>query len=205
MKTGNLIVILVLTGLCLFAAALIFFARNRGQFSQRARPESNNIPALLKSPLLREFTLTETDKGRSSTRYTLAAKERNLKIEVMREVDKETADALLNDGIMGLEALYANALSPYPGDISNKVVADARFRPEFFRKTIGQTTYSYYLLFANERLGYGAVTTDTVKFKSLLGWLYCEQSKDFYKVKYFVPLETKAQQVEALFLSLACR
>jgi hypothetical protein len=204
-KTGNLIVILVLTGLCLFAGALIFVARSRAQFSQHATAETNNVPALLRSPLLREFRLTETDKGRSSIRYTLTARERVLKIEVIREVEKDTAEALLKDGIMGLEALYANALSPYPGDISNKVVADPRFRPEFVRRTSGQTTYSYYLLFANERLGYGAATADAVKFKSLLGWLYCEQSKEFYKVKYFVPLETKAQQVEALFLSLACR
>jgi hypothetical protein len=205
MKTGNLVVMIVLSSLCLFAAGLIFVARNRTHFSHPARLESTNVRALLKSPLLREFRLTETDQGRSSTRYTLAAKERTLKVEAIREVDKEAAEALLNDGIMGLEALYANALSPYPGDISNKVVADPRFRPEFVRKTIGQTTYSYYLLFANERMGYGAATTDTVKFKSLLGWLYCEQNKEFYKVRYFVPLETKAQEIEALFLSLGCR
>jgi len=205
MKTGNIIVILVLTGLCLFAAALIFFARNRAQFSQPAKPPSNDIPALLKSPRLRDFTLTETDKGRSSTRYTLSAKERVLKIEVMRDVDKEAAEALRNDGIMGLEALYAHALSPYPGDISNTVVGDAQFRPKFFRKEIGQTTYSYYLLFANQRMGYGATTADSVKFKSLMGWIYCDASKEFYKVKYFLPLEAATSELERLFLSLLCR
>ena len=205
MKTGNITVILVLAGLGLFGAVLTFIAWNRAAFAPPARPETNGMPASLKSPLLRDFALAETDNGPSSTRYTLNAKERVLKIEVLHEVDKEAAEALLSDGIMGLEALYANALSPYPGDISNKVVADPRFRPELARKTVGQTTYTYYLLFANERLGYGAATADTVKFKSLLGWFYCERSKDFYKVKYFVPLKTEAPQVAALFLSLACR
>lgn len=191
--------------LCGIAVAVIFFGANWGSVREPARPETNRIPPLLKSKCLRDFTLTAIEKGRSSTVHTFTTKDRLLKIEVIPEVEKETAGALLSDGIMGLEALYANALSPYPGDISNTVVGDARFRPKFFRKEVGQTTYSYYLLFANERMGYGASTADSVKFKSLLGWVYCETSKDFYKVKYFVPLETEAPSVEGIFLALTCQ
>ena len=111
---------------------------------------------------------------------------------------------MLEDGIMGVQALYANALSPYPGDISKEVVSDGRFRPQLVRTNRNGQPRDYVLLFANDRLGYGATTADAARYRSLLGWFYCERTDVFYKVRCFIPLTERKEELETFFLSLSC-
>jgi hypothetical protein len=103
-----------------------------------------------------------------------------------------------------LQALYANALSPYPGDISHRMVAREKFRPRFFTKEADGNSHQYFLLFASERQGYGVTSEDSVRFKSLLGWFYCAGERRFCKVRYFAPLTTSDSELVRLFLSLGC-
>jgi hypothetical protein len=127
------------------------------------------------------------------------------KIEVLEQIEAPDASVLVQDGVMGIQALYANALSPYPGDISNQVTGDPAYRPRFFQVTNATVSFTYFLLYANERLGYGATTKDSVKYKSLLGWFHCANRKEFFKVRLFVPLATSDRDLEALLFSLRCR
>lgn len=171
------------------------------------KPESNSPDKdqnleILQSEHLRSFRVSDVYKRRNSTTYTLTNQEKILKIQVICNITKESEKILLADGIMSLEALYANALSPYPGDISKRIVSNKKFVPKFFSKTVNDRNYTFFILFANEWLGYGVRTEDVVKYKSLIGWLYDEETERFYKIRCFVPLETKNEDLEALFLSL---
>ena len=148
--------------------------------------------------------LSETNQGRASLQYTLTNETCILRIEAFPDLDPDAATMLLQEGIMGLQALYGNALSPYPGDISNLQVAQEKFRPRFFAREVNGTSYQYFVLFASERLGYGVTSDDSVKFKSLLGWLYCGTGRCFYKVRYFAPKGTADLEMERFFLALGC-
>lgn len=159
---------------------------------------------MFKPDALRGFVLSATDTKRDSTVYTLTNNDSVMKIEVLEHIDARDAETLLQDGIMGIQALYANALSPYPGDISKQVTTDPAFQPRLFRTTNAPLTYTYFLLFANDRFGYGATTRDSIKFKSLAGWLYCRSRQEFFKVKLFVPPATSDRIMEAMFISLHC-
>jgi hypothetical protein len=169
-----------------------------------AKPAAPAIAPLLRSKELAAFQLSDEVKRRFSTEYTFTNRERVLKLEVVSHIDRDNAEVLLKEGVMNVEALYANALSPYPGDISKQVVSDARFHPQFVRTNLNQLTYQYYLVFANERLGYGAVTPDVVKYRSLVGWLYCETAQTLYKLRYFAPLSTPRADLETFFQSFTC-
>ena len=127
-----------------------------------------------------------------------------LRIEAVPNLGRQGAQTMLDDGIMGVQALYANALSPYPGDISKVVVSDARFRPQLVRTNWHGQPRNFVLLFANDRLGYGATTADAVRYRSLLGWFYCERADVFYKVRCFIPLAARQEELETFFLSLSC-
>ena len=163
-------------------------------------------PALLpKSKLLAPFRLSESQERRFSTEFTLTNNGRVLKIEAMPNLGREGAQTMLDDGIMGVQALYANALSPYPGDISREVVSDARFRPQLVRTNWNGQPRDYVLLFANERFGYGATTADAARYRSLMGWFYCEREDVFYKVRCYFPLAARKEDLETFFLSLTCR
>jgi hypothetical protein len=168
----------------------------------RQLPEARAIEA--RGYHLPGFHVSEIQQRRFSSEMTFTNAERVVKIEVVPELDREGAQTLLNDSVMGVQALYANALSPYPGDISRQVVSDRRFRPELVRTNWGSGARQYMLLFANDRLGYGAVTDDVVKYRSLLGWIYCEGAGTFYKVRYFGPLDARREEFENFFRSLAC-
>jgi hypothetical protein len=150
------------------------------------------------------FFLAATDVKADSTVYTFTNGTSVSKIEVLERIESSDANLLIRDGVMGIQALYANALSPYPGDISNKVETDPAYRPRLVQVTNAALISTYFLLFANDRLGYGATTKDSVKFKSLVGWFHCATRLEFFKVKVFVPLSISDRDLEAIFLSLRC-
>ena len=167
--------------------------------------ESAPVAQMFQPGALTGFFLSGTDVRPDSKVYTLTNQNSVAKIEVLEHIEASDVETLLQDGIMGIQALYANALSPYPGDISNQVTTDPSFRPRLFRATNAPLTFTYFLLYANDRLGYGATTRDSVKFKSLMGWLYCNSRQEFFKVKLFVPPATLDRELEATFTSLQCR
>ena len=173
----------------------------RGPATTTAAESSTLLP---KSKLLAPFQPFETQERRFSTEFTLTNNSRVLKIEAVPNLGRQGAQTMLEDGIMGVQALYANALSPYPGDISKEVVSDARFRPQLVRTNWNGQPRDYVLLFANDRLGYGATTADAARYRSLLGWFYCERADVLYKVRYFVPLAARKEELETFFLLLSC-
>jgi len=154
---------------------------------------------------LRGFVLAETDPKRDSTVYTLTNRDSMIRIEVLEHIDAPDAATLLQDGVMGIQALYANALSPYPGDVSNKVGTDPAFQPRLFRATNSPMRFTYLLLYANDRFGYGATTKDSVRYKSLIGWFYCDARKEFFKVKLFAPPAASDREMETTLTSLRCK
>lgn len=160
---------------------------------------------MFKPGALRGFVLAETDAKRDSTVYTLTNNGSVLKIEVLEHIDAPDAATLLQDGVMGIQALYANALSPYPGDISNQVATELAFQPRLFRVTNSPVAFTYLLLYANDRFGYGATTKDSVKYKSLIGWFYCEPRKEFFKVKLFASPKAGDREMERTLTSLRCK
>ena len=151
------------------------------------------------------FFLAATDIKQESTVYTCTNETSVSRIEVLENIEAADANILVQDGVMGIQALHANALSPYPGDISNKVTTDPVYRPRLCHATNAAVISTYFLLYANDRLGYGTATKDSVKFKSLVGWFHCAARKEFFKVKLFVPLATSDRDLEAAFVSLRCR
>ncbi len=170
----------------------------------RNRSGAENPPPLwagsLRGSGLFGFVPTEESTRRSATMITATNPLGILKLERLDGLEAESAHRLIEDGIMGLEALYANALSPYPGDISNRVVTEAAFRP----KRISDGSQVAFLLFANDRFGYGGSTTDQIFFKSLLAWRYCEHSGELTKIRLFAPITTRDEILEQWLGSIAC-
>ena len=159
-------------------------------------------PAPAGFPTLRGFEVTERTEGRHATSFVLRRGDVTLKLEVLQGVDGTSGDALFDDGRMGIEALHADALSPYPGDISKRISAGEEYLPRFRSRDAEGARHRWFLLFANDRLGYGATTKDAVRYRSLCGWIHRPASGSFAKVRIFGPLASDEAEMERLFLSL---
>ena len=129
-----------------------------------------------------------------------------LRVSVTPNVSAEAAAQLQAEGVLALEALYADALSAYPGDVSKRIVAEDRFRPELRRVKVGGVERPYFRLFATERFGYGSSTTEAnAAYRSLLGWVYCARSRRLYKVRLFVAAAAAVNELlDAVFESALC-
>ena len=175
-----------------------------GCASPAQKPTSKLIPRFLSSSRLEGFGLSEHFERRGAEHWTLTNAGTVLKVEGHHDLDRDSAILLLEDGRMGIEALYANALSPYPGDISFKIETQKEFLPRSLESRSAGVHRSGFLLFANDRQGYGATTKQQTCYKSVVGWIHCEKTGSLYKVRWFVPQETPDQALRDFFNSLKC-
>ena len=185
--------------LCFACLAFVVWFLARG-------PEVQDSPRRprLHSPELVRLSLTGSHKRRLSTLYTYESAGEILKIKVVPNVDAESARILAESGIMGIEALHAGELSPYPGDISKRILRNQAYRPRLRKIPGPEGERVFYLLHANERLGFGAATPEGIRYRALIGWFYCESSSTWFQLKYFAPLATENDALERLFLSFTC-
>jgi hypothetical protein len=180
------------------------FAQPSPAFAQTSTTNQSlfRLQEAIASGRLGDLALATSDEHRAVRRCTFTNTSWTVKIEVLSGLERESAEALIKDGIMGVHALFADALSPYPGDISHRVVTSKRFAPEYRERPLERGAYRYFLLYANECQAYGATSQDAVRFRSLLGWIHDDSGGRLYKVRCFAPLDTANDALESWFLSL---
>lgn len=194
----------VAVALALATAAAILIHWRRPRLSPAPEQTSVSVTQALPEALLETFELKERREDRFSTRSSYFDSRRNweLELEVIPDLDAESAQTLIDEGIMGIIALYANALSAYPEKLSRKLDTPTRFQPELSRREIDGVTVHYFHLFATDRLTYGATHEDTAKRRSVLAWVYAPGHSRLYKVKVFAPLETSWESMDGFLFAL---
>lgn len=150
------------------------------------------------------FTMVEKFNRKHSQGYIFRHDDKTLHIERIEGIDSKSSDILTRDEMTSINALYANSLSAYPGDVSSKIVCNEKFRPMYREEVIDDIFYRYYLLYATARFGLGACSEDIAKYRHLVGWIYCSQEQRLYSIKYFIPSSNNSEELEELFLSLSC-
>lgn len=160
----------------------------------------------LLSDKLEKFEIDEYffDEHEIATKVTLRDSKNIFKIEAITDIDIKSADILINDKILTIKALYGNALSPYPGEISNELICNEKFMPEFNTKKTDRLSYSYFILFANDRFTYGACSEDLIEYKSILAWTYCDEKNIFYQFELFSSIESFSESNLELITSFSC-
>lgn len=156
------------------------------------------------SDAFKDYALEQKFEQKDSQVYIFSGKNQRLHIEVIAGIDSSSADILTESELMGIKALYANALSAYPGEVSREIVCNDRFKPIFMDYTSGGQRYEYVLLHSTDRFGLGACTEDSVKYKHLIGWKFCPQSSTLFIIREFFPLDSAFDSLEEMFQSFFC-
>lgn len=158
----------------------------------------------LSSPWLESQTPLEAFSGEEKDQYRSQQDGRRIDITRFKGIDEASAYTLMDEQITAVQALYENALSAYPGEVSNRIVCSEAFQPRYFEKVQKGAVYKYFLLYSTERFGLGACTKDSIAYQHLLGWLYCSQQEGLYVIRYFIPQGGGEDGMEQDFLSLSC-
>ncbi len=187
--------------LAVLAALLIFTVAATAGIE--AQQQAFDINRTLKA--LPEFELEKEANARDATVYYLKGENsRRMRIEVITGIDSDSAMILTDGEITGIRAIYANALSAYPGEVSHEVECNKKFLPGFYDKRTKLASHRYILVYSTERFGLGACNEDLVRYKHLLGWTYCPAQEQLLHVKYFAPLEDEFEALERVYFLVSC-
>ena len=146
---------------------------------------------VVKKSILRE--------GRENTFWTIVAKknERAIKIEVIKNIDNNSAYRHIKERKYVIRSLYNNISSPYPGMISNSIEMPDEFKPKVMHIEIEKEEIPVYLLSSTARFTYGAGSDDLIKYRGALAFIYNQKEKILYRIDLFVAKE-KYKEKEVL-------
>ena len=134
------------------------------------------------------FELQETYKEDAVKKVFLYKNEENiLRLKIIKNVDEDSAKNLINGEVLTMEALYGNALSPYPGAISNEIVCGSKFMPNKGNFFYNQVNATYFIAYLSERLTYGACAEDLAVYEGVISWAYCSKKREFRQMEFISP------------------
>jgi len=110
-----------------------------------------------------------------------------LKIKKIIGLDKKPADQYIMDKAFLIESLFYRVPLPYPGSISHTSRIPQELKPVKDAIYLENIQHPYYILHANERLGYGVYNLEEAKYRSLFIILYYVERSVLYQVEYFIP------------------
>ena len=122
-----------------------------------------------------------------------------LKIIIYQNLTKVMSDSLINEKIQLINQLYRQINSPYPGKISNIIGCSPEFLPQ---KLIENK--QIYQVYANDRFIYGSCTEDSLKFKSIVYYKYCEDMGILLEIKLFFSKNESVNENLDKVISIKC-
>ncbi len=149
---------------------------------------------------IEKFKKVEEYQSTATTHSSLFARD-NILLRVSTEfgVNKETADKLLKSKTTQVMAVYTDAVSPYPGELSDKISCDKQFEPQFSTIDSNGITISTFRGFYNDRLSFGVCNKNQISFQGNLSFFYCPKYEQFHTLEYALPFtETPNQNFEEL-------
>jgi len=161
-----------------------------------------NNELFLKSEVLNKFELTSSINLNNKELFNYINDNEHLKVERYKNIDMESSKTLTEREVILIQSIFSDSISPYPGEITNKIECQNEFKPHFFKTGVEER--QYLITFSNDRFNLGVCSEDITKFRCLIGWLYCSKKKELYKISYFIPLEESDEKLHDLFISLKC-
>jgi len=107
-----------------------------------------------------------------------------IRIEKRSQLSQSDATLLTKVETMKIAGLFDRAASPYPGVISDKIICDESYKPEFMLVQNASLNITYYQTWLNDRLQPGSCLESDKKFKSHNARFYCKNEKALYHLEF---------------------
>jgi len=123
-----------------------------------------------------------------------------IKIKKTHRYSESLAQQYIADKIFVINSQYREVHSPYPGRLSNRIGCEDEFKPI----KINNSPFDYYEIYSTDRFTYGACSWDLITYRSILYFVYCENTSAFYQIQLFLPLDEEVIQYEEKLKLLIC-
>ncbi|MDO8551808.1 MAG: hypothetical protein Q7S03_03980 [bacterium] len=155
---------------------------------------------------LNEFKIKEVYEDDQNVYRALYNKDDNIiRVEVRSNLSSEEAKSLTRSQVTKINALFANAISPYPGAISDEIVCPEEFKPVYKTSNINGLEVTSLTGFLNNRLVFGACSQDQAAYKDVLSLFYCKKPKSFFTFELIKPNNQNAKDFLQTLSSLRCK
>ena len=157
---------------------------------------------------IQNFTILVKEGGKISEYDTtdLTAKQGNeiLNIKKVTNLDEDVANRYVNDKKSQLEGVFEPYRSPYLEVLTKTITCLQKFRPVYSESVHKNNTVVYYMLYASERLTFGVCSDDLIRYKAILAFTYCKNTRDLYHLEYFIPTQEYDEIAEETIRSFSC-
>ena len=126
-----------------------------------------------------------------------------LKMRISKKIDKESAEEYMNYQLNMLNSTFEPIKSPYPGRITRERVCSEEFKLVKVNKDNSSSTY--YLLYSTNRYSYGTCSWDSIRYRVIFLFRYCENKKELYQVEMFIPVDEFNESYEKMAEKVRCK
>lgn len=155
-------------------------------------------------PSINDFKIVDTYKTKEDLVTYIEAKKDEilLKIRIAKITDEYLAKEYMNYHLNMINSTYEPIKSPYPGSITRE-----RACPEELKliKVDDNFNSTYYLIYSTNRYSYGACSWDSVKYRVVLLFRYCEYKKELYQVEIFIPVDESNESYLEMAEKIKCK
>ncbi|MCL4338146.1 hypothetical protein M1271_00475 [Patescibacteria group bacterium] len=110
-----------------------------------------------------------------------------LRVEIRSGINETEAQKSIDAQTARMEALFADATSPYPGDITNEISCNSKFKPKMAIENINGIRITHFTGYLNNRLTFGACTDDQAVNKGIEALFYCSSQRKLYQTEIIAP------------------
>jgi len=158
---------------------------------------------------LEGFKIQEVYQNDDNIYRALLSKDNDLlRVDIRSNISESEGKSSIHAQITRIKALFENAASPYPGEISDEIECSDEYKPVFSEEMINGIQVSSFIGFLNDRLVLGACTADQAVYRGMLSLFQCPNLNQLYQVEMIAPREKFSEQSEGyknMLQSISCR
>ncbi len=110
-----------------------------------------------------------------------------IRVEIRSIRTEDEANKSIEAQTTRMRALFENAAAPYPGELSNEIVCDRKYKPVYGTDKINGISITHFTGYLNARLTFGACTEDQAIYRGIEALFYCKDQKKLYQLEIISP------------------
>ncbi len=110
-----------------------------------------------------------------------------MKVETIPDYSASDAKQAVQAERDMIEGTFEDAAAPYPGEFSDVISCDPKYKPVYASKAQNGIDLSYFTGYVNNRLVFGSCVKDQAVYRDTLAMFYCPKQKTFYQLEIIIP------------------